>query len=473
MAANIPLLSEGSVNGPVLQSTAKDVPDDEQDGLTPGGKRKVLCLVDRFITLGAGFRCFFPPWCCVARGWDPKNNSSSQLHASRCTPNLFMQTQAVEWKRLFRGEAAHNIAIPCVGAQSLLKQRQKWTPEENLVHLVEPHFRDWGNIFAEPLSFNRAFPWFPTAFPWKSSSAGITLVMKGGAAAHMLHKRGFGDLDFCLYKHGDEALLGRKRSNAIALVGKAVSALCHGTTRTLLMQTPDMLTLMFELNDGSVWRVQFLLHIFRSISEIMISSDLDVTQVVYCGATDKEQGLYISPLALEAYASGFMTIRSRPIRSTQRRIKRYVLRGFGVRSTGDMVGTEGLQQLHAILHDEMNMPDEPTVFIDTSCSGPDVIGEDFAKHEDYLKPIQNQILCNTLCKCAHGCVAANPWWNGSAYNMAQHFTHFDYSWWNGVAYNMAQHLTHFDFKRESSTRQFILKEDKCSLPSVGILLHTS
>jgi len=67
-----------------------------------------------------------------------------------------------------------------------------------------------------------------------------------------------------------------------------------------------MLILMFELSDGSVWRVQLLLHIFRSISEVMISSDVDATQVVYCGAADKDQGLYISPLALEAYASGFI-----------------------------------------------------------------------------------------------------------------------------------------------------------------------
>ena len=189
----------------------------------------------------------------------------------------------------------------------------------------------------------------------------------------------------------------------------------------------------------------------------MLSSDMDAPQVVYCGVAGKDHGLYVSPLAFEAYMSGFITIRSRPIRSTQRRICRYALRGFGVRATAYMIhqGIDGfictmmaLTRTHRLLQ-----------FIDTSSSGPDAIGHDFLNHYTRLTPFYNKILCNTSCMCTHGCTPTHDLRAQSP------------KWWNGVAYDMAEHLMHFDFKIERSTRQFVLKKDKCSLPSVEELLH--
>ena len=75
-----------------------------------------------------------------------------------------------------------------------------------------------------------------------------------------------------------------------------------------------------------------------------MSSDLDVSQVAYSGddTLASSQGLYFSPPAFVAYASGFITARSkrkdpcgRWVKlSTMNRITRYMLRGFGFRANG-------------------------------------------------------------------------------------------------------------------------------------------
>ena len=85
-------------------------------------------------------------------------------------------------------------------------------------------------------------------------------------------------MDFCLCSRGGGFL--SHNDDALQLVEKAVMSLSDAAARTLLLQRHDRLTFRRDMADGSKWRVQFLLRILRSISEILLSADLDVTQVV-------------------------------------------------------------------------------------------------------------------------------------------------------------------------------------------------
>jgi len=159
----------------------------------------------------------------------------------------------------------------------------------------------------------------------------------GGAAAHLIHERGFGDVDlsFCVYDMPafNEFCNGDHRTHAQAmLVCFNVQILAMHAVRTLLVQNPNTITLILELPDRHIQQVQFFLHTFNSISEAMVSSDLDCTQVVYTRCAGEE--IHLSPLAMHAYASRHVTVRrqvSAPNRKRlQARLQKYASRGFGI-----------------------------------------------------------------------------------------------------------------------------------------------
>ncbi len=287
------------------------------------------------------------------------------LAAGSLTPRL-AQAAAIEWNRFTQGQAVRDLAIPLAGAQALLQHEV--AQETSLVCFVEPvavHRK--GYIFSRSPSFTSDVfswsRWFPKNFPWRSEHAGIALALKGGAAAHMLHQHGFGDLDFYLYKErGRVDLAGaaspsdeqRDESAAVMLIDRAARAVCSQAKRTLLVRNSGTLTIIMEVDDQRTQRVQFFMHLFDSISQIMITSDLDATQIVYCGASTSAEppGLYLSPLALTAYASGFITIRSDLDQSRQQRTLRrlacYVRRGFGICAPRGRLGASSLKLLRSL-----------------------------------------------------------------------------------------------------------------------------
>ncbi len=304
--------------------------------------------------------------------WSAKEESSraalpmrlvlGALAAGSLTPRL-VRAAAIEWNRFTQGEVVRDLAIPLTGAQALL--RHEVAQEANLACFVVPvavHRK--GYIFSPSPSFWGVdfswSSWFPTNFPWRSEDAGIALALKGGAAAHMLHQHGFGDLDFYLYKESHSKLAGaespsseqRDESAAVMLIYRAVRALCSVAKRNLLVRNRGTLTIIMELDDQRTQRVQFFMHLFDSISQIMITSDLDATQIVYCEAADGPHNLYLSPLALTAYASGFITIRSDldPSRKqrTLRRLACYVRRGFGICAPRGRLGASSRKDLRSL-----------------------------------------------------------------------------------------------------------------------------
>ena len=92
----------------------------------------------------------------------------------------------------------------------------------------------------------------------------------------MLHQHGFGDLDFYLYKESHskladaESLSSEQRDESLADAESLSIA-----KRSLLVRNSGTLTIIMELDDQRTQRVQFFMLLFDSISQIMITSDLD------------------------------------------------------------------------------------------------------------------------------------------------------------------------------------------------------
>ena len=288
----------------------------------------------------------------------------SALAAGCLTPCL-VQAAAIEWNRFKQGKVVRDLAIPLTGVQALLTQGV--AQEADLVRFVLPlAVHSQGHIFCTPPSFSSVdfswSRWFPKSFPWTSEDAGIALALKGGAAAHMLHGHGFGDLDFYLYRTdghtncGDDYILrggDLHESAAVMLIDRAVRALCSASKRNLLVRNSGTLTIIMEMADQHIQRVQFFMHVFDSISQIMITSDIDVTQVVYCGAAHDPHNLYLSPLAVTAYDYGFITIRqdldSSRQQRTLRRLACYVRRGFGICAPQSHLQPPSFRYLHSLM----------------------------------------------------------------------------------------------------------------------------
>lgn len=99
------------------------------------------------------------------------------------------------------------------------------------------------------MSVDDAFSWFPKPFRWNCPFACIMLVLMGGPAAHMLHKQGFGDLGYFIRQQcphaaglddGEQAAYARRRIRA------GMRELLVGTSRGLLLHTPNFLTSLLE-----------------------------------------------------------------------------------------------------------------------------------------------------------------------------------------------------------------------------------
>ena len=415
-----------------------------------------------------GLRILFPPWCCLARGFDPKKDPVLLPSLFELTGGV-LKTQSWEWQQILAKKSAGNIAIPLATARWLVGLRTFWVSHEaqDFITLNTPHVlgsaalaadgfphgsaSQPADMFREPLLFKEAFPWFPSRFPWSSRQRRFGLVMQGGAAAHMLHTRGFGDLDFYICSEGGN--VHSHRDEAHQLLQCAVMSLREAAARTLLVQRHDRLTCMLDMPDGSKFRVQFLLRIFRFISEILLSADLDVTQVVYHGAADARQGLYLSPLALQAFAEGVLTIRSTPSRTTRRRIRRYIARGFGVR-------TATLLSLPAFAFTEDDEDSEDSQDGGSSADGMWWLFTHDMINDQFLKEIWNKMMCHTrgfgdTVRCPI-CVPLETWFGSKRYRQQE-------------VYNVSDHLPHLQLRNFRSTQQFLCKADKCSLPDTSLL----
>ena len=101
--------------------------------------------------------------------------------------------------------------MPVRVACALAAQRRNWPyrlgvgdERHRMCSLIRPgpsaslHSPALVNGCERPCRFAGAYPWFPEDFPWKNRRAGIELVVMGGAAAHLLHRQGYGDIDFFL-----------------------------------------------------------------------------------------------------------------------------------------------------------------------------------------------------------------------------------------------------------------------------------
>lgn len=382
---------------------------------------------------------------------------------------------------MLANKAVGNIAIPFAAACWLVGHRTLWASDESheYVTMATPHLHGGSSqpadMLREPLLFQDAFPWFPAGFPWTSPQRRFSLVMQGGAAAHMLHKRGFGDMDFYICSQGGD--FHSHNDDANQLVEYAALSLCDAAARTLLVHRHDRLTCMLDMPDGSKRRVQFLLRILRSISEILLSADLDVTQVVYHGAADARHGLYLSPLALEAFSGGVITIRSMPKRTTCQRARRYVSRGFGVRAATLLsLPAEMFREAERFMEDEMfiraasllSLPDEmfmeaellmeDEMFTDDS-SGPDGMWQLFIHdliNDSFLQQIGNKMMCHGKRRICPTCIPLQGWFG-------------EHCWTKQALYDIRDHLAHLKVRNARSTRQFLRKADKCSLPDPSLL----
>ena len=175
------------------RSTTEDAASDSsKDSASQGSSHLVFRLLLTSGMCRHGLRTLFPPWCCLARGMDPKKDPLLLpwlFGASGC----IFKTQASEWQHMLANKAVGNIAIPPAAACWLVGHRTLWASDESheYVTLATPHLHGGASqpadMLREPLLFQDAFPWFPAGFPWTSPQRRFSLVMQGGAAAHMLH----------------------------------------------------------------------------------------------------------------------------------------------------------------------------------------------------------------------------------------------------------------------------------------------
>ena len=95
-------------------------------------------------------------------------------------------------------------------------------------------------------TFQVAFSWFSADFPWRSTSNAVGLLLKGGTAAHFVHGRGFGDMDFSFYKchqaQPHNAAAGE--DDVLELLKSAVSSVMSLDKRSILVHNPNTLTVL-------------------------------------------------------------------------------------------------------------------------------------------------------------------------------------------------------------------------------------
>ena len=202
-----------------------------------------------------------------------------------------------------------------------------------------------------------------------------------------------------------------------------------------------------------------------------MSSDLDAAQVAYSGddTLASSQGVYFSPLAFVAYASGFITVRSKRksprgrwlIISTMNRITRYMLRGFGFRANG---AWDDIQDgFHEILvrdqpitrHTEWNLNDSDARPVleewlrRTRVGVNGVVGLPRWYHS-----LQEDIVC-----CDR---REDEFQKDECFHCA--FDLFPSRSVELYACEMSSQLSHLVFWNPRRSRQFLAKDDKASLP---------
>ena len=239
---------------------------------------------------------------------------------------------ASKWNAFLRGERVQDFAIPHEDVHKFRNLFDYASPDFQIV--TEPRF-PLPNLEA-PAGFHAVFPWFPTDFPWTDSSGSLAVGMKGGAAGHLLHGHGYGDLDMCMFKLTGAAPPRNLDRAAACFLQAAVHNLARVADRVLLVQNPKTVSVCLQRGGDHMQCVQFFLHVHELVSEMLICSDVDVSQVVFCGSKGPFAGLHLSPLAVEAYTTGYMNIRSSFPEEKIKRLIKYVQRGFGIRLRTDL-----------------------------------------------------------------------------------------------------------------------------------------
>ena len=393
--------------------------------------------------------------------------------------SFLIQLQCVQWERVLRGEDCYNIAIPLEWAATsrLMRRWESMDAEADLPSIREPILRSQ-TIFQAALRFEDAFPWFPKPFSWGTELGDMMLVLMGGGAAHMVHYQGFGDLGFvvCRKNSNGHRLHGQQLHITRRLISDAIRNLRSGACHSLLLhgncrrgrssESRRMLTLLLEYPVGPPRCVQFCLHVYNSLSELIMSSDLDAAQVAYSGddTLASSQGLYFSPLPFVAYASGFITVRSKRksprgrwlIISTMNRIRRYMLRGFGFRANG---AWDDIQDgFYEILLGDQAIPRTTDLGFNHSDARPVMeewlestrnafVGGVDLRMEDFVicsRKDKNEFLDDESYRCVLGLFPSR----------------------STVLYacDMRTHLSHLVLWNPRRTRQFFGKDDKASLP---------
>ena len=428
-----------------------------------------------------------------------------------CSKLLLVHAMAMERDRFLHDVPVRDLEVPLAAAYELSKLRDQWAQEGSEAMLVKPspeQSRKW--MFCTSDFFSDDFPWsswFPRDFPWSCSKRGIGFALKGGAVAHMLHGNGFGDLDFYVYKiadHGESRValewaardLITKAVHSLAAIvpggsssGSAVSLAADASRHceaTLLVENLITRTLVMRLADNSIWRMQFFLHLFNSVSEILLSSDIDVTLVVYCR---QGQGrIVMSPLALKAYSTGMIVLRS-DLQSEYRvrqlpRLAKYVQRGFGICARCEALSVQTLQALRILgtyggLRQSIEQTQVdlgmPTTFPADCDSGPDsdnlpvdaIIQKWVAGVPLKMPIVTHQVVADNMVVSGIRCRLCLSQAQIQQFNINRKPTGQKRS--GGIrafVYVMPPHLYHGEFNAVAIDR-FLSRDDKCSLPPKG------
>ena len=153
-----------------------------------------------------------------------------------------MRMQSLQVRDMMRMSSGLPVetAVPVKVACALAAQRRAWPyrlgvePERHrmcVITLPAPSASRNSpalvNGCSHPCHFAGAYPWFPEDFPWRDPHAGVEFVVMGGAAAHLLHRQGYGDIDFfLLYADGRRRIpQGRQLRKVQMLIRDAVLSL--------------------------------------------------------------------------------------------------------------------------------------------------------------------------------------------------------------------------------------------------------
>lgn len=241
--------------------------------------------------------------------------------------NLSLDALLGEWRRFLHGHRVQDIAISYEDARQMVGRRAEWFADASLQTFVEPRI-DF-SLLGTPANFSAVFPWFPEDFPWEDATGRLAFGLKGGAAAHMFHGQGFNDLDMYMFELPNGG--SNVRHSPEQFLRSAVQCITETCEQSVVIQNPNTVSIFLKDVDGNVQCVQFVLHVHTSLSEAILCSDLDVTQVMYRGGRGAETGLYLSILAVQAYVTGYLNIRSGLNDTKIKRIIKYSRRGFGIR----------------------------------------------------------------------------------------------------------------------------------------------